>query len=58
MVEMGNAAEKILDVAGNSHANLIVLGVRPHSVGVATHLSRRTAHRVIAGASCPVLTVR
>jgi nucleotide-binding universal stress UspA family protein len=58
IVEGGDPAEKILDVAGEYKADIIVLGIRPHSVGVATHLSRPTAHRVIAGASCPVLTVR
>jgi len=58
MVEQGDAAEKILDVAGSYHADLIVMGIRPHGIGVATHISRPTAHRVVAGASCPVLTVR
>jgi nucleotide-binding universal stress UspA family protein len=58
IAEAGDAAEKILDVAGGYKADLIVLGVRPHAVGVATHLSRPTAHRVIAGATCGVLTVR
>jgi len=58
MVEQGDAAEKILDVAGSYHADLIVMGIRPHGIGVATHVSRPTAHRVVAGASCPVLTVR
>ena len=58
IAEPGDPAEKILDVAGGYKPELIVLGVRPHAVGVATHLSRPTAHRVIAGATCPVLTVR
>jgi len=58
IVESGDPAEKILDVAAAYHPDVIVMGVRPHSVGVATHLSRPTAHRVIAGAGCPVLTVR
>lgn len=58
LVEQGDTAEKILDVAARYHADLIVLGIRPHAVGVATHVSRPTAHRVVAGATCPVLTVR
>jgi nucleotide-binding universal stress UspA family protein len=58
IVETGDPAEKILDMAGWYKANIIVLGIRPHSVGAATHLFRPTAHRVIAGATCPVLTVR
>jgi nucleotide-binding universal stress UspA family protein len=56
MVEQGDPAEKILDVAARYRADLIVLGIRPHIVGVATHIARPTAHRVIAGAPCPVLT--
>ncbi len=58
VVEAGDPAEKILDVAGNCHADVIVLGIRPHSVALATHLSRPTAHRVVTEAACPVLTVR
>jgi nucleotide-binding universal stress UspA family protein len=58
LVEEGDTAEKILDVAARYHADLIVLGIHPHAVGVATHVSRPTAHRVVAGATCPVLTVR
>jgi nucleotide-binding universal stress UspA family protein len=58
VVEQGDPAEKILDVAARYRADLIVLGIRPHGVGVATHVFRPTAHRVVAGATCPVLTVR
>jgi nucleotide-binding universal stress UspA family protein len=58
IVEFGDPAEKILDMAGGYKADIIVLGIRRHSVGAATHLLQPTAHRVIAGAICPVLTVR
>lgn len=58
VIEQGHAAEKILDVAGRYYADMIVLGIRKHGIGVATHLSRPTAHRVVAGAACPVLSVR
>jgi nucleotide-binding universal stress UspA family protein len=58
IVETGDPAEKILDMAGGYKADIIVLGIHPHSVGAATHLLRPTAHRVVAGATCPVLTVR
>jgi nucleotide-binding universal stress UspA family protein len=58
VVEIGDPAEKILDVAGAYHPDVIVMGLRPQSVGVATRLARPTAHRVIAGANCPVMTVR
>ena len=57
IVEVGDPAEKILDMAGGFKADIIALGIRRHSVGAATHLLKLTAHRVIAGATCPVLTV-
>ena len=58
MVEEGDAAERILEVAAKYEADTIVLGIRPHSVGLATHLIRPTAHRIVVRAACPVLTVR
>jgi nucleotide-binding universal stress UspA family protein len=58
LVETGDTAEEILDVAGSYKVDLIVMGVHSHGVGVATHLSRPTVHRVIAGATCGVMTVR
>lgn len=59
-VETGVAAEKILEVAEHIPASLIVLGVRkPVGVpGAATHLGIALAHKIIAAAKCPVLTVR
>jgi len=59
-VERGAPAEKILDVAARSKADLIVLGVRQPSgfPGAATHLPIAVAHDVISQAVCPVLTVR
>jgi nucleotide-binding universal stress UspA family protein len=58
MVEEGDATDKILEVAAQCGADTIVLGLRPYSVGLATHLMRPTAHRVVLRAPCPVLTVR
>jgi len=60
LVEYGNPAERILEVAKDRDADLIVLGVRNAAghLGVATHLERTTAHQIVAHASCPVLTVR
>jgi nucleotide-binding universal stress UspA family protein len=58
VVERGDPAETILDVAGRYGADLIVLGIRPHDVGTATHLTRPTAQRIVAGSACPVLTAR
>jgi nucleotide-binding universal stress UspA family protein len=59
-VEHGPAAEKILEVAKQRKADLIVLGVRRPSgfPGAATHLPMATAHKVFTHAACPVLTVR
>lgn len=60
IVEFGTPAERILQCASERSADLIVLGVRSAKAHVAsaTHFPWSTAHRVIASASCPVLTVR
>jgi nucleotide-binding universal stress UspA family protein len=59
-VRFGNPAEQILETAEELEADLIVLGVRDAAgrLGAATHLERTTAHKVVAHAGCPVLTVR
>jgi nucleotide-binding universal stress UspA family protein len=59
-VEHGPIAEKVLEVAQERKADLIVLGVhRPSGFpGAATHLPIATAHKVVTHAECPVLTVR
>ncbi len=56
----GEPAQRILQVARENHADLIVLGVRDLGghTGAATHLGRAVAHQVVAHAACPVLTVR
>jgi nucleotide-binding universal stress UspA family protein len=60
VVEQGSPAEKILEVAKQRKADLIVLGVhRPGGFpGAATHLPIATAHKVVSHATCPVLSVR
>jgi nucleotide-binding universal stress UspA family protein len=60
IVRFGNAADRILEAAKEHDADLIVLGVRDAAgrLGAATHLERTTAHKVVAHAACPVLTVR
>jgi nucleotide-binding universal stress UspA family protein len=60
VVEFGDPAERILGAAKERGADLIVLGVRGAAghLGAATHLGRTTAHKVVAHAGCPVLTVR
>ena len=60
IVKFGTPSEKILEVASERNADLIVLGAKAaktHSTG-ASHFPWSTAHVVIANASCPVLTVR
>ncbi len=60
MVEVGEPTEAVLRVAKQHNADVIVLGVK-HVEGAfspATHLPWATAHKVISGAHCPVLTVR
>jgi nucleotide-binding universal stress UspA family protein len=56
----GEPAETILDEAKNRKSDLIVLGVRKQEdiPGGASHLPIAVAHKVIAHAVCPVLTVR
>ncbi len=60
VVRFGTPADQILKVAKDRDADLIVLGVRgSHGVpGAATHIERVTAHKVVAHALCPVLTIR
>jgi nucleotide-binding universal stress UspA family protein len=59
IVKFGSPAECILEAASDRNADLIVLGVRPVvRLGAVTHLLRATTHKIIAKASCPVLTVR
>jgi nucleotide-binding universal stress UspA family protein len=60
VVRRGNPAGQILEVAKEKGADLIVLGIRDRGahLGAATHLERATAHKVVAHAMCPVLTVR
>lgn len=59
-VRFGNSAERILEAAVELEADLIVLGVRGAfgHLSAATHLERTAAHKVVAHAPCPVLTVR
>lgn len=59
IVEMGEAAERVLKVAEDQAADLIVIG--PHHtshVWLSAHLPWVTPHQVLRHARCPVLTVR
>jgi nucleotide-binding universal stress UspA family protein len=59
LIEHGREGEKVMEVADAIGADLIVLGVRGTEVGMgaATHVLKSVAHRVVAHARCPVLTV-
>lgn len=60
VVEPGNPAEKILEVADREKAGLIVLGAHAQegAAGAFTHFPTATIHKVVANANCPVLTIR
>ncbi len=55
LIEIGDAAEKILTVAEQRHASLLVLGA--HRPGFMTTHLMDVDYRVICEAPCPVLTV-
>jgi nucleotide-binding universal stress UspA family protein len=58
VLEFGSPAERILKVAAEREADLIVLGARSARDVGSTHLPWSSAHHVIAQAHCPVLTIR
>ncbi len=60
VVRYGSPAQQILETAKEHGADLIVLGVRNSAANLsaATHLEKTTAHKIVAHAMCPVLTVR
>jgi nucleotide-binding universal stress UspA family protein len=64
LVEFGQqfafTAERILEVAADRAADLIVIGARPAhgAVSTVTHLAHTKAQQIVANAACPVLTVR
>jgi nucleotide-binding universal stress UspA family protein len=59
VVEFGSPSEEILRVAENLQADAIIMGLhRSIHIDMASHNLWATAHEVICGATCPVLTVR
>jgi nucleotide-binding universal stress UspA family protein len=58
VLEFGAASDRILKVAADREADLIILGARPAAEAGSSHLPWSTAHAVIAQAPCPVLTLR
>lgn len=59
VAEFGIPSEKILQVALDKGADLIILGLRRSPlVGTVSHMPWATAYEIVCGAGCPVLTVR
>jgi nucleotide-binding universal stress UspA family protein len=59
VLEQGEPAHKILRTAANLGTDVVVLGAHhPQNLRAASHLPWATTTKVIAGAKCPVLTVR
>lgn len=58
LVKFGDPAEQILQAAAERGCELIVMGARSESVKLENIRSRGVSYGVIAGAACPVLTVR
>jgi nucleotide-binding universal stress UspA family protein len=60
VVEKGEVADTILEVAKKRNVDLIVMGVHAQKgfPGAATHLPITTAHKVVSHAHSPVFTVR
>ena len=56
VVEHGDAAESILELAERVHADLIVLGARNASFWL-THIEHGLTPDLLAEATCPVMTV-
>ena len=57
IVEIGDPATEILGYAGKERPDLIVLGL-PRKKEFSTHFASGVTYKVIAGAPCPVLTIR
>jgi len=58
VIEFGHAPERILKIAAEREADMVVLGARSSAEVGTTHLPWSSAHHVIAQAHCPVLTIR
>ena len=59
VVEHGEPAARILALATEKNADLIVLGIRnTNHIMLTSHLAESIPHTIAVHASCPVLTVR
>jgi nucleotide-binding universal stress UspA family protein len=56
-VERGDPVKRILQVAEETNANLIILGAKKRR-GLAGRVPHTKAYQVISAASCPVLTIK
>ena len=56
-VTVGEPVEEILRIAGETKADLIIMGAKARG-SLAGNVPRSKAYRVVCGARCPVLTVR
>lgn len=56
-VAIGEPVEEILRIAGETKADLIIMGAKARN-SLAGNVPRSKAYRVVCGARCPVLTVR
>ena len=56
-VEFGPVEERVLRVAAENQADLIVLGIATAS-GAVAHLAEGVTYKIVGAAPCPVLTVR
>lgn len=56
-VERGDPVKRILEVAEDINADLIILGAKKRT-SLAGHLPHTKAYQVISAASCPVLTIK
>lgn len=59
MVKFGIASEQILQACHALRADLLILGLnRTEHIETASHLPWSMAHKIVCGASCPVLTIK
>jgi len=58
VLEFGSTPDRILKIASDREADMLVLGARTSAEVGSTHLPWSTAHHVIARAHCPVLTIQ
>ncbi|HEX8713525.1 MAG TPA: universal stress protein [Terracidiphilus sp.] len=60
LVEEGPVAENVVKTARDRNVDVVVIGARrlEREFGASDHLPWHTAHKILVGSPCPVLTVR